>query len=90
MLFSAKHPDRVAQQFAAHGAARWKVRYLLRPLARIPGIPAVLCAIASMLAQHAYGRWAFLDRLVIQVFEKTRELSYWAGVASAHQTARRG
>ncbi|WP_225010722.1 glycosyltransferase family 2 protein [Novosphingobium percolationis] len=84
VLFARKHPGLAADVFAPHRPDRLRVRWLIRPLARIPGAPWVLARLACLAAarQRTSPR---MDRFVERVFSQTREVLYWAGVNRARK-----
>lgn len=84
VLFARKHPALAADVFAPHRPDRLRVRWLIRPLARIPGAPLFL----ARLACHAASRQQTsprMNRFIERVFSQTREVVYWAGVNRARK-----
>jgi glycosyltransferase involved in cell wall biosynthesis/peptidoglycan/xylan/chitin deacetylase (PgdA/CDA1 family) len=78
VTFARKHPRWAAELFAAHHAGRPLVRFVVRPLAAIPGLHRVAGKLAVRLAERApRRRWA------ARLFFLGRAIAYWAGVAGA-------
>ena len=81
VAFARKHPLRARELFALHGLSRGRTRWLIRPLAAVPGLHRALAAMAAAAAERAgSGEGKGLARAL---FYFARDVVYWAGVRSA-------
>jgi peptidoglycan/xylan/chitin deacetylase (PgdA/CDA1 family)/glycosyltransferase involved in cell wall biosynthesis len=83
VAFARKHPRRAAELFALHGAARPLTRFVVRPLAAVPGIRRAIPALAAALAERAPTQEGLAWRWIARLFFLAREVGYWAGVRAA-------
>jgi glycosyltransferase involved in cell wall biosynthesis/peptidoglycan/xylan/chitin deacetylase (PgdA/CDA1 family) len=78
VIFARKHPLRAAELFGLHGAERPLTRFVVRPLAAVPGFHRAASALAVRLAErNPVRKWA------ARLFFFSRSISYWAGVKAA-------
>lgn len=82
--FVTKHPELTRDLFKARGAAQRRTRFLYRPLAHIPFLPAILSAFGVWLANVALRSPLRSSRTLARFFSVTRSVAYW------HEMGRRG
>lgn len=86
VIFAAKHPHLEQEVFAPHKPESARVRYLIQPLAAVPGlhrfVGGVVCMTAALVPRS--GR---LTSCFSIIFHHARELTYWAGVRLGRKTS---
>lgn len=79
VLFAAKHPALAGDVFAPHRPRSKRVRFVLRPMAAVPGLPGLLAFLTSALARKIPPTGKS-SHCFAMIFANVRELVYWAGV----------
>lgn len=82
VVFARKHPALAMDVFAPHQPHRLRVRWLIRPLARMPGVSGLLTRLACLAAARSPAN-PRVERFVERFFSQTREVVYWSGVDRA-------
>lgn len=80
--FSRKHPVLGQDLFELFGARTLRARLLLRPLASVAWITALVRKGAVALARHYVALPPILKSVVRKLFFNARDLVYWSGVHS--------
>lgn len=86
--FALKHPGQAAALFALHEGDSRRVRLVLRPLARVPGVRHWLPALGVAMIERIGGGQSLLQRLALRLFVAARGVAYWAGVEARGGMAR--
>jgi peptidoglycan/xylan/chitin deacetylase (PgdA/CDA1 family)/GT2 family glycosyltransferase len=78
VAFARKHPTRAAELFALHGAGRPFTRFVIRPLAAVPGLHRAVSGLAVRLTERHPAKAG-----AARLFFLSRAIAYWAGVKAA-------
>ena len=76
--FVSKHPQLTRDLFEARGIKHRRTRFLYRPLASIPFVPAILSVLGVGVAKVALKTPVRSSRLLARFFDVTRSVAYWA------------
>jgi len=78
--FMRKHPQLAGELLERKGYSRPLSRLLYRPLARIPGVPALLSQTAIAAAEFALKTRFRSSRAVARLFSGARAVAYWSAL----------
>ena len=80
LLFVRKHPQHTAKFLDQSGWSKPVVRFIYRPLSRVPFLPKLLSRFAVALADWALKTRYRSSWIVARIFSIAREVAYWAAV----------
>lgn len=82
VAYLRKHPSEFEAVLASRRPGTRSNKYLVRPLARIPGLASAVAAAVRPIAV-GLAEWRPEDRRAERIFFKVRNLEYWRGVQGA-------
>jgi len=80
LLFLRKYPAFARTLLDQNGRSKPLVRFVCRPLSRVPFIPQLFSRMAVRLSEIALGSRFGSSRIVARIFSVAREIAYWAAV----------